>query len=153
MRQSVTTTHPTSERPIIGDGRARLARSHGRVARTVLHPATVLAALAALMLIAALGHGRAAPARQAVSAPWYFFGAVCMDNAPADCTRVVFDKPMRVTDLSRESYAQPLIFDAAGACLDALPQKFDGQKPYSVEGSHWAEAGCTQRSLSHADQP
>ena len=42
-----------------------------------------------------------------MAALWFFFGTICMANAPHDCTRVVFDRPMEVTDLSRIGKVPP----------------------------------------------
>jgi hypothetical protein len=84
-------------------------------------------------------------------ASWFFFGVVCMANAPADCTRTVFDHPMEVTDFSKFvpgtrtiPLTPPLVFETQDACLRALPREFDTHKPFKVEGSEWAERGCSQ---------
>jgi hypothetical protein len=88
---------------------------------------------------------------------WFFFGVACMVNAPTDCTRVVFDHPMEVTDLSKFKpvnittmmaeipLTPPLVFDSFDDCMDAIPTEFDLHKPFKVEGSEWVEIGCTQR--------
>lgn len=89
-----------------------------------------------------------------IPAIWFFFGTVCMVNAPADCTRTVFDHPMEVTDLSKFEprtttepakipLTPPLVFDTETACLDALAAEFETHKPFAVEGSKWVERGCT----------
>jgi hypothetical protein len=83
---------------------------------------------------------------------WFFFGVACMVNAPTDCTRVVFDQPMRVTDLRYTVPSPPLVFDNPGDCMNAIPLEFDRHKPYAVEGSEWVEIGCTMtgdRNASH----
>lgn len=78
------------------------------------------------------------------AALWYFFGKVCMANAPQDCQRIVFDAPMQVTDLNRPGLVPPLVFHSPGACMKAINLEFDLQKPLKVEGAEWVEVGCTR---------
>ena len=88
-------------------------------------------------------------------ASWYFFGMLCMASAPTECTTIVFDRPMEVTDLSKFAPATlttpasipltaPLVFKTWDECAHALPVEFDTHKPYAVEGSEWVETGCTK---------
>jgi hypothetical protein len=78
---------------------------------------------------------------------WYFFGVLCVHGgaalSPPDCTRIVFDAPMEVTDLRRPGKVPPLVFHSAGECMLAIKQ-LDRQKPYAAMGSQWTEIGCTQ---------
>jgi hypothetical protein len=87
------------------------------------------------------------------AALWYFFGKVCMANVPDQCTRIVFDRPMEVTDLTKFTprtlttpasipLTQPLVFTTWDACAKALPVEFDRHKPFVVEGEEWRETGC-----------
>jgi hypothetical protein len=89
-------------------------------------------------------------------ATWFFFGVVCMANAPQDCQRIVFDHPMEVTDLGKFKprtltapasipLTAPLIFKTWDECVHALPAEFDTQKPFAVEGSQWVETGCMRK--------
>jgi hypothetical protein len=77
-------------------------------------------------------------------ATWYFFGVVCMVNAPTDCTRIVFDRPMDGNYLLYDKPVQPLPFPSREKCLAAIPAKFALQAPLAVEGSRWVKRDCTE---------
>lgn len=78
---------------------------------------------------------------------WFFFGTLCMLNAPTDCHRVVFDIPRAVTDLNRCcGKIDPPVFTDALSCLRALPSRWDNDKPFAVMGSIWTDMGCTSKT-------
>lgn len=74
---------------------------------------------------------------------WLFFGVVCMQNAPTDCKRVVFDVP-RNTGFG---YPAPPHFQSASDCLARLPAQWEKYAPLKVMASDWAEFGCTRERI------
>jgi hypothetical protein len=71
---------------------------------------------------------------------WFFFGIVCMQNAPTDCTRVVFDVPRNV---AASHLPTPPAFQSAADCVRALPEQWGNYAPLRVMGSEWVQIGCT----------
>jgi len=80
------------------------------------------------------------------AALWYFFGKVCMANAPQDCQRVVFDRPVAGNYLATTwpALTPPLSFRSYDECTAAIPARFALQEPLTGEGSRWVERGCTK---------
>ncbi len=79
-------------------------------------------------------------------AKWFFFGVLCMNNAPADCERIVFDVP-RFTAAwsSRYDMAPPPSFATERECQAALRAELARTLPLKVMGSTWTQTGCARQ--------